>query len=155
MPLHSVAQPLAQSEERARPERGERRSSAAAKEWESCRQIRLVDRGHPGKADAVYETVTVECPADRAADIDVPDAELCGQTLLVKRGYPGHGQEVLERVKIRCPKDQAALPPDTRRADADRETQLCKAHTLVKRGGPGQGKDLFRTVLVDCPADCS
>lgn len=148
-----VAQPLAQSEDRAQPERGERRSRAAAKERQICKEIKLVNRGHPGKGDAVYATVTVECPADRSATIDALQAEFCGQTILVKRGYPGQGQEVLESVKVRCPEDQAAPASDKRRTGM--ETKLCEAQMLVRRGDPGKGEDIFRTVRVDCPADRS
>lgn len=148
-----VAQRLAQSEDRAQPELGERRSSAAAKEREICKEIRLVDRGHPGKGEAVYETVTVECPADRSENMDVLQAKLCGQTILVKRGYPGQGEEVLESVMIRCPKDQAAPASDKRRTGM--ETKLCEAQMLVRRGDPGKGEDIFTTVRVDCPTDRS
>lgn len=146
-----VAQPLAPSEDRAQPERGERRSSTAAQERQICKEIRLVDRGHPGKGDAVYETATVECPANRSEDLDARQVKLCGQTILVKRGYPGQGEEVLERTAVRCPMDQAA-PASPMRRTAPART-LCEAQSLVRRSHPGQGEDVFKTVLVDCPME--
>lgn len=139
-----AAQPLAQSKDGGQTERGGRHSRTAAQEREICKEIRLVDRGNPGKGDAVYESVTIECPADPSTNIEAQQATLCGQTILVKRGYPGQGEEVLEGVKVRCPSDKPR---------AEKGRNLCETQTLLKRGYPGKGEDVFRTVLVDCPRE--
>jgi len=150
-----IAQQSPQSEDRFQSNRGPHHAAIAAREPGVCKEMRLVDRGHPGKDDAVFEAVTVDCPEERSAIREAQRRELCGQTILVKRGYPGQGREVLESAEIRCPRHQARPRPGEERRRGMQEPKLCEAQRLVWRGNPGKGEDIFQTVLVDCPADRS